>query len=453
MEAGDVAVEYTTIPGRESLIIRTNGFNTAVLNAIRRTMLQDIKCYGFIELMDPLDYKFLTGTKEERRNTVLTCTLNSQSIPVLAQRCSRLAIHTDRDTSAMLESNEVRKVFFVVSNTIDTQNTDTVKKSMTRPMVGENLITMIHSRDLVPVVFEMTDPDSESAAFEFSSEETQKLQDNMDKIFPYNELIAVVHHGQQLNIILNPVKGSGNENVRWSPCTFQYRFNMDPKWLEHDHGVAIKGQVRRKIEGARSFKHLFTHMPPENIGQPFTDDKAYNRFGRPYGHTLVFQYNGKMQVHDTFGQCLTLLNESIDHFYQRYIEAKTEGTMISKEESIVSSDDGTVNSKVTLLYIPKNTQDQMSEEDLRLTDHTIGNMISSKMLVIIDNLFQEKNIDDSYWSQTHIAYKIPHPLIKQCQIMIKIPDILDIDNDELVRQAVDAIKQDLQVLALKVTSN
>lgn len=448
----NINVELTKLPGRECLVVRTRGFNTATINGLRRTMLTECSCYGFVTEIDPYDYKVITGTKEERRNTVLACTLNSQSIPVMAQRCSRLCLHTDKITDPLLASSDTRKVFFVVCQRPDSDSKD-LKELMTKPLVAEKLTETIHSHDLIPVVLTVNDDNDDDVHFEYNKEESDIIKDNIKHIFPFNELIAKVDYGQRLNIVLKPVMGKGSDNVRWSPCTFLYRFTADPGWAQHNHAVVdSNGQVRRKIEGERSFKHLFVHKPPLNIKQSADADEPYNKFGRPYGHILMFQYNGKMPVVQVFNTCVTQLTNAADLFLEQYINANTEKSMMSKEASTVSSTDGTMNSEVELLYIPRNTQDELPSENYILTDATIGNLFQTKMLEIIESKAAAMKLDDSVWRHTHIAYKIPHPLIRQCQMQIKIPDTLKLSHKELVTQAVDQIKLDLQKLRSAVLS-
>lgn len=445
----EIKVDHTTMSGRECLMLETRGFNTATINAIRRAMLTQVACYGFLTELDPKDYKIITGTKEDRRNTVLTCTLASQSIPVLAQRCSRLAIHTDSVTEPLITSDEDRMVFFCICQKSDGSGSSSdMKVLMAKPLVGEALNTSVHSRDLIPVVLKRVDTGDDELIYEYDSEQSQAVKDQMDRIFPYNELIAEINHGQKLNVVLKPVKGKGFDNVRWSPCTFRYGYMMDPDWQKYNLSVVINGQILRKIEGQRSFKHLFTHKPPADVGQAPALDIPYNRFGKPYGHKLVFQYNGKMNEVTAMRTTIDVLINATDLFLKRYMEANSDeadgpgsgsGSFMAKETSTVSSEDGTLNSIVEELYIPKNTQDTWPEDDYVLTDETMGNLLTTKMLELVDTRIK----DNSLWSQTHIAYKIPHPLVRQCRIMIKIPETIGFSHTDLITDAVQAVKTDL----------
>jgi len=441
-----IAVTHTTVPGNECLIIKGYGYNPATMNAIRRAMLLYVETFGFETEMDPKDYKIITGTKEERRNTVLVSSLASQSIPVLAHRCSRLAIHTSEETAPLLTSDDERKVFFVICQPPESLTTD-MKVQMTKPLTVDRLTYNIHSRDLIPVVLvKVQEEDDEEPHFEYSKEESDIIKDAIVSIFPYDELIAVVNHGQQLNVILKPVRGTGSIDARWAPCTFRYHYMMDPTWKTHGEGVCEKGQVRRKIEGQRSFCHLFTHKPPAEKSEDYSQDEPYNRFGKPWGITLVFQNNGKMEVKEAYHRAIKELVDGIYLFQKRYSESETDGNMILKEASQVSSEDGSLNSDVEILYIPKNTQDKLPEKDYVLADGTIANLITTKMLELVQEKILELNLADDIWSQTNIAYKVPHPLINQCMMMIKIPDNLGFKPDKLIDQAVKEIKRDLDRL-------
>lgn len=447
-----ITVEHTKIPGNECLILRTQGYNTATINGIRRSLLSEVPTFGFVEELDPEDYKIVTGTKEDRRNTALVCTL-SQSIPVMAHRCSRLSIHTDEVTRPLLTSDSDRHVYFVICQKPESSDED-LKSLMTRPLVVDTLSQLVHSRDLRPVVLlKVQDEDDEDPRYVYSKEESDAVLAEISRIFPYNELIATINHGQKLNVILKPVMGTGSQNVRWSPCTFRYHFMMDPAWKDLGEGVIIDGQVRRKIEGNRSLRHLFTHIPPTDGNTNPNLDRAYNRFGKPYGHTLVLQYNGKMNQVTAFQESIIVIMNAVDLFLSHYMKADTEGAMMSKETSTVSSEDGSLNSNLELLYIPKNTQDKLPEKDYILTDHTIGNIITTKMLEIIDQRIEQGKLGDDTWSQTHIAYKIPHPLVKQCLMTLKIPETLELTHEDLIRRAVEEIKMDLNNLLLSVAGD
>jgi DNA-directed RNA polymerase subunit L len=345
-------------------------------------------------------------------------------------------------------------VFFVICQKPESDSDD-LKSLMTKPLVVEALTESVYSQDLVPVVLTQTHDDEDDPHYEYDKIESDKVKAVIKYIFPFNELIAEVNHNQKLNVVLNPVLGSGNTNIRWAPCTFLYRYEMDPKWRDMDHGVVERGQIRRKIEGERALKHLFVHKPPEDITQPAISDKPYNRFGLPYGHVLAFQYNGKMDEVTAFHSCICTLTSAVDHFLKRYLEANPESSdhkssMMSKEVSEVSSDDGSLNSHMEILYIPKNTQDELPSEDHILTGVTIGNIITTKILEIIEGIVTEKGLPDTTWSQTHVAYKVPHPLIKQCLIMIKLPGTLLITHKKLITDAVQQIKEDLSSLSSAV---
>ena len=444
-----VTVEHT----KDYLTIETSGFNTATINGIRRTMLLDVECLGFCEEINTEDLALLTGLAE-KRHTVLVDTLASQSIPILAHRCSRIPIHTSEETIEMLKSTPERKVFFVVCEDFDPADVKDLS-FITRPFIlEEGLSHTIYSRDLEPVVLTGSDHDG-NMVYTYNKTESESIKANIKKIFPYNVIVAVVKHQEKLNIVLNAVSGTGRENVRWTPCTFRYTYQMDPGWLKQGKGVIhngsvttpFGGSVTRKIQDEKPLRYLFTHGP---------DDRPYNKFGKPFGHKMMFQYNGKMNHVEAFYQSIENLKNSIKFFKEKYDESDQDEPVILKTEPTVFADSSGMESQVEILTIPKNIQDEHPAEVTVLTDHTIGNLLTSKMLEIVDSL-----IDDSsdLWTRTHIAYKIPHPLVKQSVIMIKLPyelmgegDNKLMDHRDLVTKTVTEIISDLESLEKSVKS-
>lgn len=410
--------------------IESKGFNTATINGIRRTMLLNVQCYGFDEFIAPDDYKIIFKSKPTPRHCVLVDTLSSQPIPILAQRVSRIPIFLSNLTEPLITSTSNRNVFFVVSRVPD-DNKDIIT-SMQVPLT--DVAADIYSRDLTPVVLVKSNDDDN---WEYDNDSSLEVQKHIADIFPFNVLVARIKFGERLNIIMKPILGTGLDNSRWSPCTFRYGYTIDPKWgTDRKMNVAENSTLRRKVEGNLPFKYLYTHDPETN--------KPYDRFGKPYGHKMRFQYNGKMGHVDAFKKSINTLIESCNHFLKMYLKASkdrgsTEPTLIHIEESTVSSDDGTYNSKVELLFIPRNTQDKLNPNDMALTDHTIGNLITSKVREIIGTMIR----NDSLWSQTNIAYKVPHKLIPQCMMLFKIPESLDITHQDLLKRTVNEIKIDL----------
>jgi DNA-directed RNA polymerase subunit L len=408
---------------------------TALVNGLRRTMLNHVMCYAFVDEMEPSDYLLLTGMKEERRHTVLIDTLASQSIPILAHRCSRIPIFTSDETHKVLESTDIRKVFFVIC-----EQSGDILKTVAKPYVHtDRLIKRIYSRDLIPMVLKF-----ESEKFVYDEEASDKIKGMMKTIFPYNVLVAQMSYGDELNIILKPVKGIGLTNCIWGPCTFNYRYIMDPRWVT-DRGERLydqSGALRRKMQGERSTRDLFT-IDPGTL-------RPYNRFGKPYGIELMFRYNGKMHHIDAFQRSISKMHDALDMFLAQYLTADTDTSVISKEIIHQNSEDGQHDSTVEMLHVPKNTQDKLSEEQLILAGHTMGNLVTTKMLEIIDRLI---GADVDIWPDVHIAYKIPHPLIKQCVLMIKLSSKLTITHEELIKQAIQGSKDDLNRLSTAVSDS
>lgn len=412
--------------------VTTRGFNTATINAVRRAMILHIPCYGFDEMIDPEDYELITGTKPEQRNVVLVNTTQTQSIPILAQRCSRIPLQTTAITRPLLESHDKRKVFFAVCK--KPENEETWFNCLIKPYTLEGeIIKRIYSKDLEPVVLTRSSIDEE---FQYDENASDEVREAYDDIFPYNILIVQMSEGEKVNIVLRPVMGTGIENSRWTPCTYSYRMNMDPKWLaKGEHLISQNGTVRRKVHGKLGLRDLIT-MDPETEVQ-------YNRFGKPYGHMLMIQYNGKMPPIDAFTASIRIIKEAVNIFLKYYLEGNE---LIHKTVTHIRTDDER-SSVMEVLSIPKNTEDELPVSEWIHCDHTIGNLLTTKMLEIIS---ERDTMTDALWSQVHIAYKIPHPNIRQCIMMIKLPSELDMTHEELMKETVRDIVDDLNKLSDKV---
>jgi len=453
---------------RSHVNLQLKGFNTATVNGIRRAMLCELETLGFEELMDSADFRIVTKTVEEQRHTVLASTC-AQPIPVLAHRLSRTPIYTSAETRKLLVSTGDRKVFFVIcASTVAgggpgaADITGDMHKQITKPYVGGSgstgtLVVTIYARDLIPCVLvrdkieeaEETAGAGASAdiatSYSYSADESQAIMDMMETIFPYNVPLVSVSYGEKVNAILKPVLGRGHTDCRWSPCTFSYQYRMDPTWIQQGEELIEGGTntLRRKIVGERSFKDLFTLDPATG--------KSYNLLGKPFGHRMAFYYNGKMSPVEALLESIAVLRNASDRYLAQYLAAQNgQESLISIDESSISSEDGAYNSQVELLYIPRNTQDKIPDEDLILTDHTMGNLLATKMLEIVSDRIEEMTSSAStqveLWKQTHIAYKVPHPLVKQCQLLVKLPIHLDISHEDLARQTTAAIKRDLETI-------
>lgn len=413
--------------------VDTTGFNTATINAVRRAMILHIPCYGFDEMIDPDDYELITGTKPEQRNVVLANTTQTQSIPILAQRCSRLPLQTTGVTRPLLESNDKRKVFFTVCKTPQADK-ETWFTCLTKPFVLEgDIIKRIFSKDLEPVVLTRSSTEDE---FQYDEEASEEVREAYDEIFPYNVLIVRMCEGERVNIVLRPVLGTGIENSRWIPCTFSYRMHMDPKWLDKgEHLVSPEGTVRRKVHGKLGLRDLITMNPDTEM--------PYNRFGKPHGHMLMFQYNGKMGHVEAFAASVRVIQDAVNTFLKYYLEGND---VIHKVVSHIQTDDEH-SSVMETMSIPKNTEDELPVSQWIYCDHTIGNLLTTKMLEIVD---QQEKMTDELWSQVQIAYKIPHPNVRQCVMVVKLPSDIGLTHENLMKEAVREIVEDLNKLSERV---
>lgn len=395
--------------------------NVATLNALRRSMLSFVECWGFNHLLDQEDYQFLTdkfgikNLKQGREQHTVLVDNTRHIIPVLSHRCTRVAIMTSEDTTPLLYSNEDRKVYFILCD--DTDMTDL--KRFSRPRVNESNVSMrLYMHDFEAVVYVRSE---KSDSFEYSAEDSAEVQSHMKEIFPYNPMIAFLDFQGKVNILLKPVMGRGIVNCKWSPCTMRWRFSCDPKWPEDQRPVMAPKDGRpntllRKVKGALGLKDIFL-TDPETM-------ERYDKFGRPYSVTLMFEYNGKMSCVDASKEAIKEILDGIALFQDHYnstasVTGDSEPSSVSETaESIVHKNSYR---DTQIMHIPLNTDDNILNEHpefIIMTDDTIANMLVCKLLEIMDKIIGD-NLE--WWSQTFISYKRKHPLIKQCVITVPLP--------------------------------
>ncbi len=397
-----------------------HNLNVATLNALRRSMVLFVECWGFDHLLDQEDYPFLTdkfglkNLKQGREQHTVLIDNTRHIIPVLSHRSSRIPIMTSDDTTLLLQSNENRKVYFILCDNTDMDDL----KRFSRPRVNEsNVSVRLYIRDFEPVVYVRSE---HSDSFEYSAEESSAVKKNMEMLFPYNLMIAFLDFQGKANILLKPSMGRGAVNCKWTPCTMRWRFSFDPRWPDlrpvMSPADGRPNTILRKVKGQMGFKEIF-------LTDPITRER-YNKFGRPYSVTLIFDYNGKMGCVDATQASIREVLSGISLFQDHY-NSTASVTADSIPSSVSETSESIVHKKIhrdtQTMFIPLNTDDNILNEHPELiiiTDDTIANMLVYKLLEIMDVIIGD-NLE--WWSQTAISYKRKHPLIKQCIITVPIP--------------------------------
>ena len=417
------------------------GLSMAFMNSMRRAMLLYIENYQFIEYLDMADYSLLSEvigiphlTQGRERHTVISNNTPC-SIPALAHRCSRMPIFNDAQTSAMLASTDTRKVYFCLcaDPTSETINDPT---RFGKPRYNAtNRAMFLGFRDLEPAVFT-----NESGKFTYNAAESQRLKNHINDIFPFNvKPLVILGLHEQCNIILKPTRGRGIDNCRWSPCTFNYRFNMDPRWRNQklkDAVTSFSGAsemtqsakpdelvpgpigtfegrantLTRKVKGMMGHKDYF-------ITSPITK-QPYDKFGTPYSITLGFKYNGRYGTREAAIAALDVLREGVATFMRHYTEPISQDDLDENSLIVIHQEQ---QEDTQILYIPRNTDGNIQEqhpECMILTDDTLANLLVTKVQEILDRIIGG-NLE--WWSRAVVSYKIPHNLITQCLLFIQLP--------------------------------
>lgn len=395
-------------------------------------MLNFVESYGFVEHLDPQDYRLLSeqfgvehlriptdGSVRQRLTTLISNT--RAAMPTLSHRCSRVPIYTSDVTAPLLESGENRRVFFVICEQDEggaKGDAEAELRRFSRPRVNlRNEGHNIYVSDLEPVVLTRESPDDE---FKYDVAETDSVKAEFKTIFPYNPILAFLEYNNRLNIILKPVMGRGIVNCRWSPAICRYRWLLDPAYNPEKRPIMTilretsEGEkerpntLRRKVKGELGAKELFM--------TDCTTGVRYDIFGSPYGIDLLFEYNGKMGCRDVALRSIDTLRKGIHLFQEQFLK-----TPVNLDESADQYIGKSMHSDTLTIRIPASTEGKLvtdKSEYRILTDDTIANMLRTKMLEIANELIGDQH---DWWSRTAITYKVPHPMIVQCLIIVPLP--------------------------------
>ena len=397
-------------------------FHPSIINGIQRIMLNYMSSYTFDMFLDPNDFTFLSETlniprlnPKHQRYTTLSC--NTQfPIPMISLHISRQAISSEAiiEDIDIIENTNVRKVYFAICAPKEDES-DPIKR-ISKPLVNNNATPLIlYAHNLTPFVFtrkSVTDP------WGFDETESYKVQKNLEKVFVYNGKVALIENGKNLNVILKAEKVMGKTDPAGSPCRSSYRWVMNPEFKEKYPVVDKDFVLRRKIEGEPGAKDMFLMVPISGDLASTTASyssgelhMAYqNKFGKPYGTDLLMAYNGKQNP-------ASVMRESIKKFIENLrlmdIECNKESEVIHKMY---------LDNSVTLT-IPLNvdmdlTKYQNGKYEV-LMDDSILHSVSVKVLELLDNIIGD---DISIWENISVYYKVPHRLIAQSILCVKLPE-------------------------------
>ena len=401
----------------------------ATMNAIRRAIVSHVPTIGFQEYIDPEEFDMINENfkpavplSRERHTVIENNTLFS--IPVLSHRLSRLPVYTSEETIRLLmPANEKERVFLVISD----------PKDVFKPVCNTDVEDIpITARSLRPVAFKQ----SADGSWTQDKERMTAISKAIKTIFKLDTLIVSLKYGNRLYAIIEPEIGIGLDNPRWSPCVQRYRFNRDPEW-----NTAI---MLHKTVGEMNLRKQFATIPPTvcaKLGLP--EGSTYDRFMKPYEVELNVIYNGKMDQTEAILTGIDVLKTALNKFQTVYNDSQTHDG--SELEDAVILDKGLIYKDKRLdlqtVYVPLNTHADLDPDDRIFTGHTIGNLLASKMLHILDREIIKDRTE--LYQQVLVAYKVPHQLIQQCLLTIRLPEQMKEDLSNLTKRRGDMSGQDM----------
>jgi hypothetical protein len=394
-------------------------FHPSVVNGIQRMMLNYLTGYMFDMYLDMEDYEFLSMylkipqvNPKHLKFTTLSCNTKFP-IPMLSLHMSRQAINSevyDEDNQNLLRCDSRRKVFFALCANAGEERDAIARISKPRVNPGAAPV-IIYARELEPFVF--TRP-TESDPWAYDVEQTEAVGAQIDKIFLYNGKMALIEHGKHINTILKPRLVNGKEDPGGNPCRSSYRWTMNPKFKETHPIVDENFVVRRKIEGQPGPKDMFLMVPTtETTDSPYGNMKFENKFGKPYGLDLMFQFNGKASPIKTMGRAVKQFIEGLNLLSRE--TARSDSELLGKEQG----NEGWSTKLTIPLNVDVNLNTIYGGEFQILLDDGLHHAISVKVLELLDAVIGENM---SLWENTAVYYKVPHRLISQIILFVKIPE-------------------------------
>ncbi len=421
------SIRITTSDKFTRLQTTNYAFHPSIVNGIQRTMLNFLKSYMFDMYLDAEDYEFLTlNLKIPRINpkhqkfTTLSCNTKFP-IPMLSLHMSRQAINSEvlkkgeNGGANVLLCNNLRKVYFALCAP-RSEEADPIAR-ISKPLTnGGAAPVIVYARDLEPFVFTR---ESERDPWTYNQEESYELTQRIDEVFVYNGKMALIEHGKHVNTILKPRLVNGKEDPAGNPCRSSYRWVMNPVFKDTHPIVNDDFTLRRKIEGQPGAKDMFLMAPTEDEGV-YGKMNYQNKFGKPYGLDLMFQYNGKWTP-------LRAMKEAINSFILSLNLLSQELTRTGSD--IIHKENGNEGWS-TQVTIPLNVDANLAEREggkyQVLLDDGLHHAVSVKVLELLDKVIGERL---SLWENTAVYYKVPHRLISQIILFVKTPESPEFDQE------------------------
>lgn len=391
----------------------------AFFNAIDRISKTYVELFCFDEYIDQDDYDFFSqvGIKNlkkgyERHTTLVNTT--RFPIPKISHAVSMTALFNSEETIPLLEETGLRKVFFVFCNK---DVADPKERFKTPYKNTKSYPVSLYSRDMEAFVWTRQ---TLGDTWAYDYDESQRVNDSITDIFAYNEQQVVVETGKKLLVICKPMVCTGDVHPRGIPCVNRYQWQANPVLIEQ--GLKIINDdysLRRKVEDEYSAKEIFLLDPQKQYAPKKFD--FHDKFGTPYGVDLLLIYNGKMPVSDTLENTIKVLLNGLDLLEQE--------VTLGENSDIIKYDNDEEDNYLKLT-IPKDVNINLEETKYKIViDDSILHMVTIKAMELIDDIYRD-NL--RHWTTTNISYKIPHRLIAQAELNVKLSQGSAIPKDILL---------------------
>jgi len=254
---------------------------------------------------------------------------------------------------------------------------------------------------------------------------------DIKEIFPYNMEIITLRKQQQIHISAEIASGIGKNHACWKGCMVAYKF---------ENPVSL-GE-KPPTTGQNPITNVNNETIPEKREFPINERQNAQII------SLTLKTNG----HYTPNDCIQL---ALDTMEEKLITLKelVDNPMLNGTSRSVRTNVEIIPHKDIENYVQIKIQD-MTEHDMPLATHTLGNMIAKHMYYRLTDMIGN---DLEQLRKSMTSYRQPHPLDRIIYINIKVPDNLYKDNQQkdqnlrLFDETIDHLIQNINQIREELT--
>lgn len=379
----------------DTLNFNVNNLSVALLNSLRRIMINDIETIAFrTEYGKESDIKIETNTS----------VINNE---FLAHRLSLVPIHYDPKKISTFDKNKYEFI-------IDITNTTTKPLDVTTEHIQIKEGNKVLSKTAAQAFFP---PDKITGEYIL-----------LNRLKPNKSGESGKDGGETLKITMKADKSSGKEHSRYNPtCVSVFTNIRDLGKIEEE----LKKRFHDKdIERKTLGKNPLSDDEKKPIIKSFMVSEADRYFktdssGEPNAFEFLIESDGRIPPHIIFDKSLFVFEEKLNNFLKKINES---------ERCVVKASD----------CIMKGFDFIIEDED-----YTIGNVIQEYMFRLYQNVSQE------YKKVKYVSANVPHPLENKLLIRVSLEEIT-LGSDyvkELIGECVSEIKSIIDKLKTEMTGN